>query len=147
VATKLGLLPLALNQAGSFISQRQISFQRYLALFDENFETTARGASNLPSGPQSKRTTVLTTWEVSFDALSYSAKELLLLCGFLANGDIPDELFDMDTKVRFGWMGEGKLRYPPFFDSPFLTLNREWLAHGLARPDLLILSSKAQSLG
>jgi hypothetical protein len=108
VAKKLGLLPLALNQAGSFVSQKQISFQKYLTLFDENFETVARGASNLPSDRQAERSTILTTWEVSFDSLSDSAKELLLLCGFLANGDIPDELFDMDTRVRFGWMGEGK---------------------------------------
>jgi hypothetical protein len=108
VAKKLGLLPLALNQAGSFVSQKQISFQKYLTLFDGNFETVARGASSLPSDRQAERSTILTTWEVSFDSLSDSAKELLLLCGFLANGDIPDELFDMDTKAQFGWMGEGK---------------------------------------
>jgi hypothetical protein len=108
VAKKLGLLPLALNQAGSFVSQKQISFQKYLTLFDGNFETVTRGASNLPPDRQDERSTILTTWEVSFDSLSDSAKELLLLCGFLANGDIPDELFDMDTKARFGWMGEGK---------------------------------------
>jgi hypothetical protein len=61
---------------------------------------------------------------MSFESLSDSAQELLLLCGFLANGDIPDKLFDMDTKVRFGWMGEGKT-ISSIFDCPFLTINRE----------------------
>jgi hypothetical protein len=109
VVIKLGLLPLAINQAGSFISQRQISFQRYLVLLDESFKTTAAcGSLEWPRGRGSQSTTILTTWEISFVSLSHSAQELLLLCGFLANGDIPDELFDMESKVRFDWMGEGK---------------------------------------
>jgi hypothetical protein len=45
---------------------------------------------------------------MSFELLSDPAKELLLLCGFLSNEDIPEELFNLDGGVRFGWMGEGK---------------------------------------
>jgi hypothetical protein len=112
VVTKLGLLPLALNQAGSFISQRKISLQRYLVLLDENFKTVAsRGVPELPWGRQAESVTILTTWEISFASLSHSAKELLLLCGFLANEDIPDELFDLESKLRFDWMGEGKKEF------------------------------------
>ena len=43
---------------------------------------------------------VLTTWEVSFKAIEKEnpkAVELLLLCGFLANDDIFEEIF------RRGW--------------------------------------------
>jgi hypothetical protein len=108
VVAKLGQLPLALIQAGSFISHRKISLQRYLTLLDEAFKTATRTASDWPSGRQAERAAVLTTWEMSFASLSHPAKELLLLCGFLANGDIPDELFDMESKLRFDWMGEGK---------------------------------------
>ena len=50
----------------------------------------------------------MTTWEISFASLSPAAKELLLLCGFLANGDIPDELFDLEGELRFDWMGVGE---------------------------------------
>jgi hypothetical protein len=108
VATKLGLLPLALNQAGSFISRKKISFQRYLTLLDESFKTATRGAPDWPSGRQAEKPAILTTWEISFSSLSYPARELLLLCGFLSSGDIPDELFSMEKKLRFDWMGEGK---------------------------------------
>jgi hypothetical protein len=107
--TKLGLLPLAINQAGSFIAQRQISFQRYLALLGEGFKTAAAcGTLEWPQALGSQRVTIFTTWEISFDSLSHSAQELLLLCGFLVNGDIPDGLFDMERNLRFNWMGEGK---------------------------------------
>jgi hypothetical protein len=77
-------------------------------MLDENFKRATGGASIWPSGQQVSGTTILTTWEMSFASLSSSAKELLLLCGFFANGDIPDELFDMESKLRFDWMGEGK---------------------------------------
>jgi hypothetical protein len=109
VVTKLGLLPLAINQAGSFISQRQVSLQRYLSRLDEGFSTTAAvGALEWPKGRGAQGRTILTTWEISFASLSHAAKELLLLCGFLANGDIPDELFDLDGELRFDWMGVGE---------------------------------------
>jgi hypothetical protein len=107
VATKLGLLPLAINQAGAFITQRQISFQRYLSLLGEGFK--AATAPEAPEWPWSQRTeSIWTTWEISFASLSLPAKELLLLCGFLANEDIPEDLFNLDSKLRFDWMGEGR---------------------------------------
>jgi hypothetical protein len=115
VVTILGLLPLAINQAGSFISQRQISLQKYLSRLDEGFETTAAiGTLEWPHFRGDRRTTILTTWEVSFASLPHSAKELLLLCGFLANGDIPDELFDLGSKLRFDWMGAGEKVSPTY---------------------------------
>jgi len=53
---------------------------------------------------------VFTTWEVSFARLSRPAQELLLLCGFLANADIPDKLFLQERKLQFDWVGEGKCK-------------------------------------
>ena len=51
---------------------------------------------------------VFTTWEVSFARLSRPAQELLLLCGFLANADIPDKLFLQERKLQFDWVEEGQ---------------------------------------
>ena len=118
MVTKLGLLPLAINQAGSFISQRQVSLQRYLSRLDEGFTTTAAvGALEWPKGRRAQDRTILTTWEISFASLSHGAKELLLLCGFLANGDIPDKLFDLEGELRFDWMGVGE-RAPSAYRLP-----------------------------
>jgi len=111
VAVKLGFLPLALTQAGSYISHMQISFQKYLSLLDEKFTMVAKrgGPKWLPEhGTKNPNRTIFTTWEISFASLSHPAQELLLLCGFLANADIPDELFVQKSKLPFAWVGEGK---------------------------------------
>jgi hypothetical protein len=106
VVTKLGLLPLAITQAGAFISRRQISFRRYLPLLSGGLKASTTTASDWQWGQQT--VSILTTWEISFASLSRSAQELLLLCGFLSNEDIPEELFSLNSRVRFDWMGEGK---------------------------------------
>jgi len=111
VAVKLGFLPLALTQAGSYISHMQISFRKYLSLLDGKFTTVAKrgGPEWLPDrGTKNPKRTIFTTWEISFASLSRPAQELLLLCGFLANADIPDELFVQESKLPFDWVGEGK---------------------------------------
>jgi sigma54-dependent transcription regulator len=104
VAGKLGFLPLALAQAGSYISERQMSFQKYMTLLDGEFRavTSAKNRAN------DINKALFTTWEISFSALSHSAQELLLLCGFLANSDIPDALFVQERKLPFQWVLEGK---------------------------------------
>jgi len=91
----------------------QISFQQYLSLLDQKFTTVAkRGGPEWLSDRGTKANnpnrTIFTTWEISFASLSHPAQELLLLCGFLANADIPDELFVQERKLPFEWVGEGK---------------------------------------
>jgi hypothetical protein len=130
VVTKLGLLPLAISQAGAFISRRQISFQRYLSILGEGLKASMARDPEWQWGQQTG--SILTTWEISFESLSDPAKELLLLCGFLSNEDIPEELFNLRSKARFGWMGEGKTVSSGYW-LLVLTLNREWVAYGLAR--------------
>jgi hypothetical protein len=107
---KLGFLPLALTQAGSYISHMQTSFQHYLNLLDGEFGKVAKSGgpgwlSDLRTGNLNRN--VFTTWEVSFARLSRPAQELLLLCGFLANADIPDKLFLQERKLQFDWVEEG----------------------------------------
>jgi hypothetical protein len=110
IATKLGFLPLALTQAGSYISYTKIPLEKYKTLFDESFRTLAKKGSPgwlLDRRPGNPNRTILTTWEISFASLSAPAQQLLLLCSSLANADIPDELFE-GSKLPFDWVpGEG----------------------------------------
>ena len=95
IARKLGMLPLALDQAGSYISSMQIPFSKYLLLFKNTFAvvTTKRPPTAVW---QYRGDTVFTTWEVSFNVLSPAAQELLLLIGFLDNESIPEELLSLE---------------------------------------------------
>jgi hypothetical protein len=121
-----------------------MSFQRYLSILGEGLEASTPRAPEWPWGQKAEN--ILTTWEISFASLSRPAKELLLLCGFLSNEDIPEEIFNLDSKARFDWMGEGKTISSVYW-LLVLTLNRKRLAHGCARSDLLAFLSKAESLG
>jgi hypothetical protein len=127
VAVELGFLPLALTQAGSYISERQISFQKYMSLLNGDFRTV----TSAKSGTYARRA-IFTTWEISFAALSHSAQELLLLCGFLANSDIPDAVFIQESKLPFEWVREGK-KCPSDLASCQLTcVDRRYVAYGRA---------------
>ena len=95
IVEKLGALPLALDQAGSYISAMQIPFGRYLVRFENAFtEVTAKKPPAVVW--QYRSDTVFTTWEVSFNALSPAAQELLLLLGFFDNQSIPEELLPLE---------------------------------------------------
>ena len=91
----MGALPLALNQAGSYISAMQIPFSKYLLRFESAFvEVTTKRPPTVVW--QYRDDTVFTTWEVSFNALEPAAQELLLLFGFLDNESIPEELMPLE---------------------------------------------------
>ena len=110
LSEKLGCLPLAIDQAGAYIASNQIPLNAYIELYERNRKAA------LSWGPENAirkyREGVLTTWEVSFNAIEEEnpkAAELLLLCGFLANDDISEEIF------RRGWKLEedGMLHHIP----------------------------------
>ena len=91
----MGALPLALNQAGSYITAMQIPFSKYLFRFESAFvEVTTKKPPTVVW--QYRDDTVFTTWEVSFNALGPAAQELLLLFGFLDNESIPEELIPLE---------------------------------------------------
>lgn len=109
IVERLGALPLALDQAGSYINSIQIPYREYLPRFDGEF---SRIASKRPPNSvwQYREDTVLTTWEISFTALGPGAQELLLLCGFFDNKDIWDGLLStgrLQTELGMG------IFYPP----------------------------------
>ena len=95
IIRKVGALPLALEQAGSYVSTIQIPFSKYLLRFEGAFaEVTAKKPPTAVW--QYRDDTVFTTWEVSFNALGPAAQELLLLFGFLDNESIPEELLPLE---------------------------------------------------
>jgi tetratricopeptide (TPR) repeat protein/tRNA A-37 threonylcarbamoyl transferase component Bud32 len=92
LSTILGNLPLALSQAGAYITETGSSINDYLELFKEH-ETEL-----LKTGIESSihDTPVAATWELSFDKIqkeSPAAVELMNLCAFLAPDDIPLNIF------------------------------------------------------
>ncbi|KAE8336173.1 hypothetical protein BDV24DRAFT_178668 [Aspergillus arachidicola] len=107
----LGHFPLAIEQAGAYISVQHKflphesglysqALQRYIHEYNLNAEKLLKHKR-----PQSvwdyRNDTILTTWEVSLRRIEMDipeASELLLLCGFLSNNDIFEELF---TYSRF----------------------------------------------
>jgi hypothetical protein len=78
-----------------------------MTLLDGGF----KAVTSAKSGTKGPNKVIFTTWEISFAALSPPAQELLLLCGFLANSDIPDALFVQVSKLPFEWAQEGKKRF------------------------------------
>lgn len=92
---KLGALPLALDQAGSYINAIQIPYGEYLPRYDGAF---AKMASKRPPNFvwQYREDTIFTTWEISFASLGHGAQQLLLLCGFLDNEDVWEGLLSPD---------------------------------------------------
>jgi hypothetical protein len=90
IVERLGCLPLAIDQAGSYLSMLQKPLRTFLPLFEESFNTTL--SKKPPSAVwQYGEETVVTTWEISFKAIQDrdpQAANLLLLCSFLANDDI-----------------------------------------------------------
>lgn len=84
----LGRLPLALEQAGAYIETSCCTMQHYLDLFEtRQREMLVRGrpSTDYPD-------TVATTWSISFERVATdnrAAAELLRLCAFFAQDDIP----------------------------------------------------------
>ncbi|MEK6282543.1 MAG: FxSxx-COOH system tetratricopeptide repeat protein [Acidobacteriota bacterium] len=91
LASALGDLPLALEQAASFLEQTRLGIDGYLDLLCHRSSELLQEAV-----PSDYDRTVATTWEISFEQVereSAAAGQLLKLCAFLAPDDIPLELF------------------------------------------------------
>ena len=96
LADAVGDLPLALEQAAAYISQRAIPFARYLERFEQ--EETVVFADR----PLDYAHTVETTWSLAMDALAGRglASEILELCAFLAPDEIPRPLLQHHVEQR-----------------------------------------------
>ena len=91
LANELGCLPLALEQAGSYIKTRYKSIDEYLTLFRERHEALLQRER-----PANYPDTVATTWEISFQQAerdTKSAADFAALCAYVAPDNIPRWLF------------------------------------------------------
>jgi tetratricopeptide (TPR) repeat protein len=105
LAETLGGLPLALEQAASYIAQAGIvTLSRYLELFEQHsLVLLERGRR-----PRDYHSTVATTWELSLERLEQDAPvavELLSLAAFLAPDDLPAALLLDHADLLHGQLG------------------------------------------
>ena len=99
IVQELGYLPLALDQAGAYIYMAQYSLGRYLKQYQTNASYLL--SKGWRGGKQDR--SVFATWEISFNAIQQKRPEaanLLLICGFLNNEDICEELLKRGMKLE-----------------------------------------------
>ncbi|KAM7184408.1 hypothetical protein V8F20_012231 [Naviculisporaceae sp. PSN 640] len=83
IVQALGLLPLAIEQAGAYITKTQMQLSKYLVFWERHQHELLQSpkASSITGNQRS----VCTTFEVSFERLDQDAAELLTLLSFLHN--------------------------------------------------------------
>ncbi|KAJ7300428.1 P-loop containing nucleoside triphosphate hydrolase protein [Mycena albidolilacea] len=125
IVKALHYLPLAIVQAGSFISKSQ-DLDGYLTLYTTN---QARLLSEMPAQTHDHYArTVYTTWQMSFDRLTQPAAMFLQYCSFLHHNGISEQIFIYASGYTFPSYGPSKedLREPLEFLSHFLGPSGEW---------------------
>ncbi|KAJ7452545.1 hypothetical protein FB451DRAFT_1145201 [Mycena latifolia] len=125
IVKELCYLPLAIIQAGAFISQSR-ALDRYLNLYLEN---RARLLSERPlQSHDDYAWTVYTTWQISFNQLSRLATMFLQLCSFLHHEGISEQIFSRASAYNFPahYPSKEELNYPLEFLSQFLGPNSTW---------------------
>ncbi|KAJ7083567.1 hypothetical protein C8R44DRAFT_862422 [Mycena epipterygia] len=121
----LHCLPLAIVQAGSFISQSG-DLDSYLALYEQN---RARLLSQKPAqSHDSYAWTIYTTWQISFNQLSPPAAIFLQLCSLLHHQGISEQIFKNAATYKFGPSSPSKeeLQMPLQYLSQFLGPDGVW---------------------
>jgi len=94
IASRLGRLPLALEQACAYINRVQCSFERYINKLDEQGLGLLDNAKSTPNPDDEYYQKVVgTTWNISIEKLGDVAKELMCLCSYMSPVNIPVDLF------------------------------------------------------
>ncbi|KAJ7711364.1 P-loop containing nucleoside triphosphate hydrolase protein [Mycena metata] len=125
IVKELYYLPLAIVQAGAFISKSE-DLEGYLVLYHSNRAKllSEKAAQSHDDYAQ----TVFTTWQISFDQLSDLAATLLQLCSFLHYTGISEEMFSTASNYDFpSWLPpREELQEPLEFLSHFVEPTGEW---------------------
>ncbi|KAJ7729352.1 hypothetical protein B0H16DRAFT_1697238 [Mycena metata] len=125
IVKELHYLPLAIVQAGAFISKSE-DLEGYLALYHSNRAKllSEKAAQSHDDYAQ----TVFTTWQISFNQLSHLAATFLQLCSFLHYTGISEDMFSTASKYDFlSWLPpREELQEPLEFLSHFLGPPGEW---------------------
>ncbi|KAJ7789138.1 P-loop containing nucleoside triphosphate hydrolase protein [Mycena olivaceomarginata] len=91
IVKELSCLPLALVQAGAYISTCNCLFQ-YLSIYRRNHAKLL--SQHAVQSHDDYKWTVYTTWEISFRQLSKAAARFLQLCSLLHHNSIPEAIFE-----------------------------------------------------
>ncbi|HKO54623.1 MAG TPA: FxSxx-COOH system tetratricopeptide repeat protein [Thermoanaerobaculia bacterium] len=94
LAEELGDLPLALDQAASYMEKTAIAVKEYLALFRTRRDELWKDEEP----PEDYPATVATTWSLAFDQLSPEAIALMNMASVLAPEPIPRSLIEACAK-------------------------------------------------
>lgn len=95
LVARLQGLPLALNQAGSYMRKTGMTVIEYIELYEQEWRRLMEKQHSFALRENTDRS-IMTTWTLSFNALrsqSDAAANLLVLCSFLDGQDLWYELF------------------------------------------------------
>ncbi|KAJ7448407.1 hypothetical protein FB451DRAFT_1375405 [Mycena latifolia] len=98
IVQKLHSLPLAVAQAGAFISV-SCPLQKYLDLH-KSAAQRIRLLNQLPS-QSDYELSVYATWHISFEKVSIQARQLLQLCSFIHHDGITETIFENAALYQF----------------------------------------------
>ncbi len=84
IAEEVGGLPLALDQAGAYMEEMQVSAAEYLKFYGAKLRARRGEASDHDS--------VTVTFTLAFEKLGERAKDIVRMCAFLAPDAIPEEI-------------------------------------------------------
>ncbi|KAJ7244014.1 hypothetical protein C8J57DRAFT_1725813 [Mycena rebaudengoi] len=118
--------PLAVVQAGAYISKTRGALRRYLALYEHNH---SRLLSEVPVQSHDKYAlSVYTTWDISFKCLNKPAAQFLQLCSFFHHEGISEGIFSKAAIFipRPLWPTQEQVKEPQEFLGQFLTTAGMW---------------------
>ncbi|KAJ7447402.1 hypothetical protein FB451DRAFT_1375609 [Mycena latifolia] len=126
IVQKLHFLPLALAQAGAYISASSCPLQKYL-----KFHESAAQRIRLLDQNHSQsdyELSVYATWRISFDKVSIQAQELLHLCSFIHHDGITEAIFESAALYQFTMEGptEVDMQEPLKFLAGLATPTSKW---------------------
>ncbi|KAH8833191.1 hypothetical protein DL96DRAFT_713047 [Flagelloscypha sp. PMI_526] len=104
----LGCHALAVNQARAFLAKGTCALSNYLQLYKDNRERLLRDHATQTQSTDNYKYTVYTTWSISFNCLSETAKTFLQIICFMHHEGIPlfifnracDRLLELDADDR-----------------------------------------------
>jgi hypothetical protein len=115
----LGHLPLAIDQAASFIFETGITVSKYYDLFETEKRHLLKKYPSTQYNVE-RRENVMTTWEISFDHIQRDQSQaavLLLMFSLLDNQDIPQSMLESASRGHYYWAPNGEFEELPSNES------------------------------
>ncbi|KAJ7447413.1 P-loop containing nucleoside triphosphate hydrolase protein, partial [Mycena latifolia] len=125
IVEKLHCLPLAVVQAGAYISA-SCPLQKYLKLHESAAQRIRLLDQN--HSQSDYELSVYATWRISFDKVSIQAQELLQLCSFIHHDGITEAIFESAALYQFTIEGptEVDMQEPLKFLDGLATPTSKW---------------------